>query len=321
MLLDNAKQLKELAVKQITENLIIPYGSDPYSPKYYLPPAVGLHSTGKGNYQLAVHLAHSSHRFLIERVEELAKGEVNIRVTGPAYFQSSKREQHYTRPLRIGVSISHYDPLAGTGTLGCFVRKRGQSDLLILSNNHILANYNSAKNGDIIIQPARQDDGHPENDRIAELKHFVTLLSGEEKNYVDAAVALVKEPEKIDNISCLKGFVNLQGFRTQEELEELVDFTVAKIGRSSGLTTGTVSDFEMEISMLYRNEVIRFDGLIAIASLDDKPFSEPGDSGSVIVDDQGYAIAMLVGGTKGGITYATPIDTVLNTLDVDLALN
>jgi hypothetical protein len=325
MQLNSAKELKELAVKKITENLIVPYASDPYSLKYYLPPAVGIHSTGKGNYKLAVHLAYASHRSLIEPVEELAKGEVNIKVTGPAYFQSLnqswKRQQHYTRPLQIGVSISHYDPLAGTGTLGCFVRKRGQSDLLILSNNHILANYNSAKKGDFIIQPAWQDDGHPENDRIATLKNFVPLISGDEINSIDAAIATVTESADIENISKLNGIGDLRGFCTQEEVEDPTGLTVAKIGRTTGLTRGKVTDFEMEISMLYRNEVIRFDGLIAIAGLDDKVFSLPGDSGSVIVNEQGYAIAMLVGGTDKGITYASRIDEVFDALDVDLALN
>src|SRR4030042_5571293 len=54
------------------------------------------------------------------------------------------------RPAPGGVSIGHRDITAGT--LGCLVRKSGR--ILILSNNHVLANSNEASIGDPLLPPA-----------------------------------------------------------------------------------------------------------------------------------------------------------------------
>ena len=65
--------------------------------------------------------------------------------------------QKMTRPLRIGASIGHFKITAGT--LGAFVRSRDDGSVLILSNNHVLANENKAKKGDHILQPGDFDGG------------------------------------------------------------------------------------------------------------------------------------------------------------------
>ena len=56
-------------------------------------------------------------------------------------------------------------------------------------------------------------------------------------------------------------------------------------------------------------------------------FSDSGDSGSLIVDEDLKAIGLLfAGGDSGGanhkgLTYANPITSVLNTLKIDLLLD
>lgn len=56
------------------------------------------------------------------------------------------------------------------------------------------------------------------------------------------------------------------------------------------------------------------------------PFSDSGDSGSLIVDDDRLAIGLLfAGGDEGGrngkgLTYANPLRAVLDALQVDLEL-
>ena len=65
--------------------------------------------------------------------------------------------------------------------------------------------------------------------------------------------------------------------------------------------------------------------MIVIKGEEDKPFSLQGDSGSLIYDSEGYAIALLVGGTlssKDGnvppLTYALPLDRVFDILKICL---
>lgn len=69
---------------------------------------------------------------------------------------------------------------------------------------------------------------------------------------------------------------------------------------------------------------LRFDQQIEIEGADDVAFSAGGDSGSLVVDEAGQAVALLFaggdqGGTNGhGLTYANSLPLVLESLKVDL---
>lgn len=75
------------------------------------------------------------------------------------------------RPSPGGCSIGHVDITAGT--LGCLVRKNGQT--YILSNNHVIANSNAARVGDPILQPGPIDGGRFPQDQIATLAQFIPI--------------------------------------------------------------------------------------------------------------------------------------------------
>jgi hypothetical protein len=102
---------------------------------------------------------------------------------------------------------------------------------------------------------------------------------------------------------------------------------VSKIGRTTGLTHGRVTAFELDnVVVEYDNGDCRFDSQIEIEGEGDGSFSDGGDSGSLIVGEDLRAIALLFagsdqGGSNGkGLTYANPIHNVLNALKADLAL-
>ncbi len=59
------------------------------------------------------------------------------------------------RPAPRGVSLAHHQDTAGT--LG-FVGSR-QGELVVVSNNHVLARENEARRGDAILQPGPSDGG------------------------------------------------------------------------------------------------------------------------------------------------------------------
>jgi len=77
------------------------------------------------------------------------------------------------RPAPGGVSIGHY--LITAGTLGAFVKDGTTGETLILSNNHVMANSNSAAKGDAIIQPGAADGAAYPADRIAVLERFIPI--------------------------------------------------------------------------------------------------------------------------------------------------
>jgi len=72
-----------------------------------------------------------------------------------------------------GVSIGH--PRITAGTLGAMVKDRTTGDRLILSNNHVIAASNDARNGDPILQPGPTDGGTNPTDAVAKLERFIEL--------------------------------------------------------------------------------------------------------------------------------------------------
>src|SRR5713101_5810378 len=120
--------------------------------------ALGIAHRAGNDYRLAVRIQS---RALeggpeIERIRKAAKGEVDERYIGRVVKQAVPPLRTRRRPLVVGCSIGHFRITAGT--LGCFVSTKS-GEPRILSNNHVLANENSGKKGDAIIQPGQFDGG------------------------------------------------------------------------------------------------------------------------------------------------------------------
>lgn len=113
--------------------------------------------------------------------------ETDVVETGRFYAQEFREKE---RPALCGISVGHRDITAGT--LGCLVKDLRDNDrLLMLSNNHVLANQNVCQAGDPIFQPGPYDwDNVPvPGNIIAKLTRWVPLLWNGPYNRVDAAVA------------------------------------------------------------------------------------------------------------------------------------
>lgn len=282
--------------------------------------AIGISGKGK-QHQLAIRLQRRllEDHPLLTKIRKQAKGEVDIKYVGKILkLETATNLQKRRRPLVIGCSIGHFKITAGT--LGCFVRDRSTGEVLILSNNHVLANENNAVAGDAIIQPGDVDGGKKSTDAIGSLRSFVKLKKTG-TNLVDCAVASIKSGIK-SNQQKLGTFGNLAGLG----LEVVVAGTeVRKVGRTTGQTKGRVTAFELDnVVIEYDLGNLRFDDQIEIEGAGSKSFSDGGDSGSLIIDKDRGAVALLfAGGDQGGsnnkgLTYGNPIRAVLDALKVDL---
>jgi hypothetical protein len=272
------------------------------------PIALGIEGS-HGDYRLAIRIQTASPGLQanLERILEIAHGEASVRVVGRVVKQQAITRGR-VRPLQIGCSLGHSHRTAGT--LGCFVQVNGQAEPCILSNNHVLADENRAPLGKPVLQPGPFDGGISPGDVVATLSRFEPLnASG--KNLVDAAVATLRFGISAD-FGALAGLGRLDGARAEPlEGEEIV----FKIRRTTSLTRGRVSAFEIDdVWVRYDLGVIGFDRQIEIAPLDGNPFSLGGDSGSVIVDEGMRAVGLLFAGNDVDVTYANPIQTVLQTL-------
>ena len=125
-------------------------------------------------------IAHNSNPSRSRRRGKSTSSTSAFRPSGPRSLGRKER----ARPLKIGISIGHYKITAGT--LGGFVRSRDDGSVLILSNNHVLANENKGKKGDAVLQPGADDGGRNPEDKVGELLRFVRLKR-ERTDLVDCA--------------------------------------------------------------------------------------------------------------------------------------
>lgn len=329
MKLDSVRELKARLTTSLTEDLLHPQStlrimSLAAQPMENLAVphrsiALGVAPAGDKGYKLAVRVQRRSmlDSPQIEKIQRTARGEVDVRYVGRVVRRATPWYRKRNRPLRIGGSIGHYKVTAGT--LGCFVERRSDGKILILSNNHVLANENRAKKGDPVLQPGPYDGGKRPTDVVARLESFVRL-SSRRSNFVDCALARVMDsvsfdPEKLTGLGKLGGVSSV----------EVEDGTVvAKLGRTTGRTRGVITAFEMDnVVVTFDIGDIRFDDQIEILGDGPGPFSDGGDSGSLIVDGDNQAVGLLFAGSEHGgeedpgYTYANPIKTVLKRLKVD----
>jgi hypothetical protein len=283
--------------------------------------ALGVAPAGKNRYKLAVRvqnraLAGSPE---VQTIVKQAKKEVDVRHIGRVVKRAAPFLQRRRRPLVIGCSIGHH--LITAGTLGCFVRA-ADGTLLVLSNNHVLANENDAAPGDAILQQGRIDGGTLSRSRVGKLARFAAIKFGGAVNLVDAATASINDGIN-SRLTPLRDLGTLAGLGPAEVFP---GDAVAKVGRTTATTHGTVTAFELDnVVVAYDNGNARFDDQIEIESTGNGPFSLGGDSGSLIVDADLRGVALLFagsdqGGSNGlGLTFANPIHTVLEKLKVSLA--
>jgi hypothetical protein len=289
-------------------------------PSYFL----GVSAKGDKGYRLAVRLQDRAleKSALVEEISAQARGEVDVRYVGQIRARATQWYRTKIRPLRMGSSVGYLPTgYIVAGTLGCFVHKASSSALYILSNNHVLADENRYAKGGAIVQPGTLDGGSATADRVAKLSEFVRLDAAA-TNFVDGAIAKLNAGVDADT-STLTGIGKLVGVISRDLASGDV---VHKVGRTTGVRHGKVTAVELDgVAVRYDLGTLYFDDQVEIEGSGTRSFSDAGDSGSIIVDDEGKAAALLfAGGDHGGhngkgLTYGNPIHAVLDALRVQLA--
>lgn len=245
------------------------------------------------------------------------------------------RAQSSTRPAHPGCSIAHAECTAGT--FGCVVEKNGER--FILSNNHVLALINQAAIGDPILQPGPADGGTMA-DQIAVLADYVevnfgtTTASCKWANAVESAANAVAKALKSSHR--LQAFKVTQGVNRADaaiarplsagmispEIPEIglpagvaeapLGTRLKKVGRTTGYTTGTILAVEMTTQIEYDGRTATFQNQYLATGM-----SQPGDSGSLVLDQNNFAIGLLFAGSNQA-TIINPIHYVLEALGVNI---
>jgi len=210
------------------------------------------------------------------------------------------------RPAPGGVSIGHYGITAGT--LACILYRGNQP--VILSNNHVLANENSADQNDWILQPGKADGGRLADDAIGSLIAFEPIVF-DGPNLVDAAIAL---PISADAIST-----------EILEVGQLTGIAVAKLGdgvyksgRTTGLTYGVVIAVDVDIQVAYGGGIARCVDQLEIRQQSDyAEMVAGGDSGSAVLTADNRLCGLIFAGDSNGTGYANRIEHVMSLLGLE----
>lgn len=212
------------------------------------------------------------------------------------------------RPAKPGYSIGHYKITAGT--FGCLVREVcPPCRILILSNNHVLANSNAASIGDPVLQHGPYDGGTYRADMIARLSKFVPISFGSSLRYnlVDAATAL---PTNQRNV--IASIVNL-GI-PKGTVEATLRMDVVKSGRTTQTTAGRVAGIDVTVAVgygasgtaYYRNQILTTN------------MSQGGDSGSLLLSRAERKATGLLFAGSSSVTIHNNIANVLMALGVEI---
>lgn len=308
------------AKKQAVEDLLFAFhaqaaaaesGTDGYGPENIVGVGIGERHTGgrpTGELSVTVYVVVKAPRDLLESgaaVPPDYEGVPTDVVESGEFVATTQRGRY--RPATGGVSAAHFD--AGAGTLGFVARREGA--LCIVSNNHVFAREGQAAPGDAVVQPSRLDGGTRDNDTIGELAAWTPLHYDGTPSPVDAAVAET-EPGFVE--AGVQGLIDV----VFEPLDAERGFVVRKCGRTSGLTRGHVYDPETTVKVRYQRGYVYLEDQFLVKGLDGVPFSDSGDSGSLVVEERSRRTVGLLCGGSPRFTIVTPLGRVLDALGLSL---
>lgn len=272
-----------------------------------------------------------------QKVDDILTDIIEV---GDIRFFNGRTE--FQRPCQPGMSIGHYKVSAGT--LGAIVKDRDSGDPLILSNNHVLANLSDGSDGncqigDSILQPGLFDGGDLSNTiatlaRYAPLYHEVITPKCCIAKYFEHAlnfwiakfkpqyrIKVIRQSEKFNLVDCAVA-KPINSELIQSDILEIgaiggvknpeVAMLVKKSGRTTGLTYSIIlaTDVTVKVFMTDREYGIFSDQIIA------GPMSMPGDSGSLVLSEDNYAVGLLFAGSEQ-VTIINHITNVCDALNIE----
>lgn len=221
----------------------------------------------------------------------------------------------------------HPARFVGSGTLGCLVRD-ANGVLYGLTNNHVSGMCNYAFEGEKILAPGHTDITAAGIDPFTIGYHFASLpmVPGVPDNVnvsVNQDAALVRISNEA-RVSSMQGSTYDTPANTWD-LEANQD--VEKVGRTTGHTSGKVLG-QMAGAFAVNYQVPNlgaqqayFDSVFVVASAG-APFSQPGDSGSLVVanlNGEKFAVGLVFAGDSQGLSYLLPLNPILTSFNVNLA--
>ncbi|HWZ42216.1 MAG TPA: hypothetical protein VNW97_02010 [Candidatus Saccharimonadales bacterium] len=249
---------------------------------------------------------------------------------------ANNNAQMETAPIQLGTSGGNATDVTlvtggrecCSGTLGSVISRGGVD--YILSNNHVLAKSDkgtTGPTGDIITQPGLVDNScNPGANMVAHLTEFAPLKPatspGPAPKNVDAAIGqivagTVDATGAILDLGAASGTAIAAAPPSNVALAPpAIGLPVAKVGRSTSLTCGSITSINNTVSVAYDANcggAVAFTSTFSNQIFISGNFSASGDSGSLVVSSaQARPVGLLFAGTTSPAgTIANPISDVI----------
>jgi hypothetical protein len=257
--------------------------------------------------------------------EEARAVRTDVIESGPLNaFQDTTRY----RPVPGGCSVGPQQSNSA-GTLGGWAADNTDDAIVLLTNNHVISNLDTQPALRGVCQPGRLDGGTFPTDQIGTLKRDVTLTTVPSTSPTLPAVTAVDSAIGTLTVDRTDDVLNV-GPAIYEIQAPALGMDVQKRGRTTQLTTnGTITSVNGTFTIGYRNRTRlgRIANSFVITSTDGNQFSAPGDSGSLITNQQRGQLnntlpvvgLLYAGGTNSmnvPITIANDINAVLAALNL-----
>ncbi|PWS37131.1 hypothetical protein DFH01_09695 [Falsiroseomonas bella] len=208
-------------------------------------------------------------------------------------------------------------PIHSAGTMGALIRL-ADGRLCGLTNNHVTGACNYTEVGMHVMCPSTVDAAvnQPPPTAIGKHLRLAEIRAGDpgqlSKQRLDVAIFTINDENLV---------TSWQGDKQYDTPAAVVppaaQMRLKKVGRTSGLTSGRVVG-EVKTPLVFPYAApqfkanVHFEGVWSVAGLHGDEFSTFGDSGSLVVTEDGSAaVGLILGGQAGGVTYIMPIAAVL----------
>jgi hypothetical protein len=231
----------------------------------------------------------------------------------------------YPNPIPIGVTAFNSDDGCASGTFGCRLVDRA-GNLYMLSNNHVFSAQNAGVVGETIVHPSPGDNACVDGGVVGVLSQFKFVVTVANTatlnvatmpiNYMDAAIAITNEASA--GFATPTGAYGTPG--NTNVTSPAIKTVLRKMGRTTGFTKGFLAGLNGKVIIGYGggNNVARFDRCLVIQTSQSGTFGAPGDSGSLVVTQNGNLPVGLLFAGSSAQTLLNPINLVTLNFNVSV---
>lgn len=217
-------------------------------------------------------------------------------------LQSEPRYIKKLNELTGGCSISYNNNGLDSGTGGAFFKMKNSHSIYLLSNRHVMVN-NNVELGTKITHPSRADARNQYDQE--EIIGNVIWTSKKKSSITDAAIAKIYSddfPVAIGKYTLSKHFL-LNDIGIPK-----IGQNVKKCGRTTGETYGKIRSINCTINITQNIEQPQFYRKQILTTY----MTEPGDSGSVLINNSGEVVGLLFAGDEFKSSFANNINNIFN---------